>query len=99
MMKQHYDAPQDPIGPTHPVEDRNCYLNFCQSDSLKMTDLEEDSPVEDSHEEADSPEVEKDSTEEEDTPEGEEVPWAPHHLEEDGVHHPHLYHKATMTSW
>jgi len=93
MMKQHYNAPQDPIGPTHPAEDWNCYLNFHQLDSLKMTDLEEDSLVEDSQEGVDSPEVE------EDTPEEEEVPWVLHHLEEDGVHHPHLYHKATMTSW
>ncbi len=92
-MKQHYDMPQDPTELTHPVKDQSYYLSYHQLDSLKMTDLEEGSLVEDSQEGADSPEAEEDS------PEEEEVPWAPHHLEEDGVHRPHLCHKATMTSW
>jgi|SRR6266702_3841713 len=99
MMKQHYDMPQDLTELTHPVKDWSYYLSSHQLDSLKMTDLEEGSPVEDSQEGADSLEVEEDSPEGEDTLEEEEVPWAPHHLEEDGVHHPHLCHKATMTSW
>ena len=99
MMKQHYDMPQGLTEQIPLVEDQNCYLNYHQFDSHKMTDPEEDSLEEGSQEEEDFQKEVEDFPEVEDTLEEAGVPLAPDHQEVDGAHHPHLYHKVTMENW
>jgi len=63
MMRQQYDGHRNPTDPIPRVEDRNNYQNFCQSDSHKTINQDEDFLE---GEAEDSPTAEEDTPGEED---------------------------------
>ncbi len=98
MTKLHYDMLQALIGQIHLVVDVKCYQNSHQSNSLKITNLEEDFQKEDTQEVEVFQEVEEDSQVEEGTPE-EEVLLGLDHQKAVGDPHLYKYHKQTTENW